>query len=175
MKKIPLSQGKVALVDDEDFERINQWKWYARKDGHTYYALRNNGDKTFLMHREILGAVPSGRPEVDHQDHNGLNNQKTNIRWCTRSDNAMNRLHYMQARKKSTGATSKYKGVNLHPVTHKWVARIRVAKDSCIHLGYYTNEIDAAKAYDKEATIRFGQLARVNFPSGGISNVQDSE
>jgi hypothetical protein len=82
-KEIPLTQGKVAVVDEEDFDRLNKHKWYACKNGNTFYALRKsnvNGKRlTILMHREILGLKP-GDPGVDHRDGNGLNNRRKNLR-----------------------------------------------------------------------------------------------
>jgi len=94
MKEVGLTQNKVALVDDKDFEYLNQWKWHVLKDYLTYYAARNirlaNGKQTSIrMHRVILN-VPKGMV-TDHIDHNGLNNQKANLRICDASENNMNR------------------------------------------------------------------------------------
>ena len=105
MKKIELTQGKFALVDDEDFEWLNQWKWYANHLGYTWYVVRSvrydNEVKAILMHRSILNAKIG--EEIDHINHNGLDNRKKNLRICTRSQNNMNR--------NKLRGTYKYKGV----------------------------------------------------------------
>lgn len=94
MKEIELTQGRVALVDDEDFEELNRFKWFAHRWRHGWYAKRNlqrvEGKRPFLsMHCQIMGKI-SGL-EMDHRDGNGLNNQKDNLRFATRSQNMANR------------------------------------------------------------------------------------
>lgn len=139
MKEIPLTQGKVALVDDEDFERLSQWKWYARKDGSTLYAVRNAPGPergTILMHREVLGDVP-GEMDIDHVDGDGLNNQKANLRIITHRQNCQN-LHIQKS--------SKYPGVCWHKRARKWQAQVGI--DGKIkYLGLYETENDAFEAY----------------------------
>ncbi len=157
MKEIKLTQGKVALVDDADFEWLNQWKWYARKGVNTFYALRNSTDDkvriTVLMHRVITGTTDAKIP-CDHGDMNGLNNQRYNIRVCTHGQNQKNRTSY-------AGSSSKYKGVSFHKPTRKWIAQI---SNNCklLYLGLFDNEIDAAKAYNEAAIIYHGEFARLN-------------
>jgi hypothetical protein len=91
MKEIKLSQGKVALVDDEDFEYLNQFKWHASGNSkYTYYAMHRNKDRNLLMHRIIMNTPDN--LEVDHIDHNGLNNQRLNLRNCSHSENIKNML-----------------------------------------------------------------------------------
>jgi hypothetical protein len=89
MKEIKLTQGQVALVDDEDFEKINQFKWFAAKKGKTFYATRNitvNGKrKSALMHWYIMDGK-----SIDHIDRNGCNNCRNNLRFCTHQENQMN-------------------------------------------------------------------------------------
>ena len=84
-RRIPLTQGKYAIVDPEDFERLNKYKWYAVKDSRTFYSYRNKrvGKKyiSLGMHREILD--PPGHLVVDHINHNGLDNRKANLRLAT--------------------------------------------------------------------------------------------
>lgn len=103
MKEIQLTQGRVALVDDEDYEFLNQFKWHADNHGHTFYAARSlwiNGKKVIhLMHWYVM----KGKG-VDHIKDGGLNNQKSNLRFCDKSKNAMNQ-------KPRKVGTSKYKGV----------------------------------------------------------------
>ena len=94
MKEIKLTQGKVALVDDEDFEYLNQWRWCAAEHHGNYYAIRSeyiNGRKykTIRMHRLIIGAKKG--EQVDHINHDGLCNIKSNLRICTALENANNR------------------------------------------------------------------------------------
>jgi hypothetical protein len=149
-QKIPLSQGKHALVDDEDFDRISQWKWHF-SDG--YAARHSEGSRPVRMHREIM--QPSDGLEVDHIDGNKLNNCRSNLRLATHGQN-------MRNRKLQTGGTSQYKGVVWYAQTSRWQAKIQVDRKT-IHLGYFADEIDAARAYDKAACTHFGEFARLNF------------
>lgn len=136
MKQISLTQGKVALVDDEDYERLNRFKWYAQKARNTFYAFRMLGrGKMVLMHRDILN-TPEGMVP-DHIDGNGLNNQKSNIRIVTVRQNAQN-LHI----KKS----SRYPGVS--PQNKAWRARIKI-NGLNIELGMFPTEEEAHEAYLK--------------------------
>lgn len=156
MKEIQLSQGKVALVDDEDFDRIKDFHWYARKTGNTFYAaykVKSKGKSTtFYMHRIILNA-PSDIP-VDHADGNGLNNQKSNIRLCSHSEN-------MRNTKMFKNNTSGFKGVSWHKRSNKWRAVIKVnAKHK--HLGLFQTDIAAANAYNDAAKKYYGDFARLN-------------
>ncbi len=159
MKRISLTRGKFALVDDEDYDWLNQWKWCAAKQGCRYYATRNTpyADRrqgkppSIFMHRLIMNA-PDGK-EVDHKNHNAIDNRKINLRICTRSENMANMLPY-------THGTSQYKGVGCRD--KKWRARImKNCKE--ILIGRYVLEVDAAKAYDKKAKELFGEFAYTNF------------
>jgi hypothetical protein len=156
MKEIILTQGKVALVDDEDFDRLNQYKWRAHKGTSTYYATRDErvGCKVHMirMHRQILGAKP--KQEIDHRDNNGLNNQTFNIRLCTKSENQCNTRKH--------NGMSIYKGVSWHKKTKKWRVCIKL-NGKGQHIGYFNSELDAAKAYDIVAKKLFGEFARTNF------------
>ena len=160
MKKIPLTQGKFALVDDGDYEMLNQFKWFALKRPHTFYAARNipggKRQKTIYMHTVIM-QTPKDM-EVDHRDGNGLINQRYNLRVCTRSQNSQNLL--------PQGGTSKYKGVHWYKAGNRWQGHIRHNYKK-IHLGYYTDEIEAARAYDEKAKELFGKFAHLNFPERG--------
>lgn len=157
MKQIPLTQGKVALVDDEDFEWLNQWKWCAIRGRKTWYAARGemrNKKTTYIrMHREIL-KTPKGM-DTDHKDHNGLNNCRNNLRIATNSQNQHNQLL------RGIG-TSKYKGVSWDKGRKKWRAVIRVNKKTK-SIGRFTTEVAAAKAYDCRAKKLYGEYACVNF------------
>ncbi len=156
MKEIKLTQGKVALVDDEDFEELNKFKWCARKDRNTYYAVRRNKELkigNIQMHREIL-KVKDKTLLVDHRDHDGLNNQKNNLRVATAAGNSKNR----QSRK---GSASKYLGVYWAVNNNKWLASIR-NNGKNIYLGYFINELDAAIAYNIAAVEIHGEFANLN-------------
>ena len=159
MREIKLTQGQVALVDDEDYERVNQFKWSARKSGNTFYVIRNirvNGKrKTQLMHVFIMGDNPL-KLDIDHIFGDGLNNQKCNLRFCTASQNAMN----AKIRK---NCSSIYKGVCFHKALQKWMAYIQI-NGKLTHLGLFKMEIDAARAYDIAVKIHYGEFAHPNFP-----------
>ena len=107
------------------------------------------------MHREIL--KPPRCLFVDHINHNGLDNRKANLRFATRTQNNWNRIHHKQ------NSSSRYKGVAWHKHTKMWAARIGV-NGRRIALGYFDNQIDAAKAYDKAAKKHHGEFAVLNFP-----------
>ena len=107
------------------------------------------------MHREILG-ITDPKINVDHLDGDGLNNQRSNLRVCTDSQNGANRG-------KQKNNKSGYKGVHWNKKTKKWAAQIQYHK-KVLNLGYYSDIIEAAKAYDKKALELFGEFARLNFP-----------
>lgn len=158
-KIIPLSRGLGAIVDDEDYEWLMQWRWHTNTGGKTFYAVRNirmdAGRKTLqLMHRLIL-QTPAGLV-TDHIDGNGLNNQRTNLRVCKHRENICNRRAQVSA--------SPFKGVFLNPGQIKeYRARIKL-NGKTIHLGSFLTEIEAARAYDAAAREYHGEFARLNFP-----------
>lgn len=139
MKEIPLTQGKVALVDDEDFERINQFKWYARKTHNMYYAVhtlpRSQNQRKLYMHAIIIGTPP--RKMTDHINGDGLDNRKENLRVVTNRENLQN-LHVKK--------TSKYPGVRFVRQSKKWRATIQF-KGKQYNLGNYSDELTAATVY----------------------------
>jgi len=154
MKEIQLTQGKVALVDDEDFEYLNQFKWNAYKKNNVFYTSRYtgkvNGKHIYIyMHWDVMD-----RKWIDHVDHDGLNNQRSNLRPCTSQQNMMN------GRKRNVITSSKFKGVCWFKRKSKWIAFIK--KEKQIHLGYFNNEIEAAKAYNTKAIELFGEFACLN-------------
>jgi hypothetical protein len=153
-KSIPLNKGMFALVDDGDFERLNQYKWRVAKIGNTYYAERG-GSTGIRMHRDIMGSMCAGKL-VDHSNGNGLDNRRCNLRVCTISQNAMNG-------RRATNNTSGYKGVNYHKCKRRYRATIKKDGKSK-HIGLYDTAEAAARAYDKAARMLFGEFARVNFP-----------
>jgi hypothetical protein len=160
MKEIKLTQGKVAIVDDEDYEWLSQWKWYANKRGYTYYALRcpwvdRKPDPRF-MHREILGLKKGDGKIVDHLDRDGLHNWKNNLRIVTPSISILNR-------KKNKNNTSGYRGVSWNKNAQKWIVNIGI-NDNNIYCGLYSDIIAAAHIYDIAALKYFGEHAILNFP-----------
>jgi hypothetical protein len=159
MKKIPLTQGKFAIVDDEDYELLSQRKWCAIKWGNTFAAI-TNGQKNIkghpemiYMHRLIIGLKKGQRLQVDHINHNGLDNRGCNLRLCTAQQNQWN---YTKASNKS----SKYKGVCRHKCGG-WTAYINKNK-KLIYLGYFKTEIEAAETYNAKAKELFGEFAKLN-------------
>lgn len=157
MRKILLTQGKVALVDDADFGAVNAFGWCAAKLGRGFYAVRNvqqaDGSRaTQYMHQFLLPGVP----RLDHRDGNGLNNQRDNLRPATARQNQQG------FQRKRANTSAQFRGVTLH-FCGKWQARIGV-NGKKIHLGYSRSETDAAKAYDDAARKTFGEFASPNFP-----------
>lgn len=160
LKEIQLTQGKVALVDDADYGRLNRFKWYAHKQPRTYYAARNirmsdSKRLKIFMHQVILGLQPGDPRQCDHRDGNGLNNIQSNLRICT------SRQNNQSQRKKRKVGTSKYKGVCWHRGRRKWCSRIHVSGEQ-IFLGLFESEIGAARVYDAAAVKYHGAFALTN-------------
>ena len=159
MKEIPLTQGTFAIVDDEDYEWLNKYKWFLSISCSSAYATRSarreeGRQHTIFMHREILqcdrGFV------IDHKNGNHLDNRRSNLRVATRSQNAAN------AKKRRTGS-SRYKGVAWYKPRKQWISQITRKGLSSV-IGFFDDEIDAAKAYDAAALEEYGEFARPNFP-----------
>jgi len=158
MKLIPLTRGKFAMVDDEDYDYLMQWKWFSRSNGFTDYAGRTqrcNGIQIFYsMHRDLM-KTPRDLL-VDHINGNGLNNQKANLRNCTLAQNMYNR--------KNNGK-SKYHGVSFY-YDKKGKQYIRTAariNGVYTYLGTFKTEEDAARAYDAKIKETRGEFANLNF------------
>jgi hypothetical protein len=159
MKLIKLTKGKFAIVDDDDFEYLIQFKWQCHNRSNTCYAARSVtvGVKkriTQKMHQLILGEndLKNG---IDHRNGDGLDNRKLNLRFCNQSENNMNK-------KPRVGCTSKYKGVYLKRSLNKFVSTIKI-NGRAKHLGFFDNDFDAAIAYDNAAKELFGEFAKINF------------
>lgn len=161
-RRIPLTQGKYALVDPEDYERLSKHKWHANKGGATFYAVRWAPRKrqkkltVIYMHRQVLNNPDS--EFIDHINHNGRDNRKANLRPATRAQNNCNRKKY------DNNSYSKYKGVSFQQKNRKWSAQIGL-NNKMMFLGYFKKEIDAAKAYDAAARKYHGEFASLNFDS----------
>ena len=155
MREILLTGGGVALVDDEDFERISAHRW--RMDSRGRYARRSSEERgkgriEVLMHREVSG-FPDG-VMTDHINGNRLDNRRSNLRPATNSQNQMNR---------KTSSASGFKGVVYVPRKRKWQATIRI-QGRTRFLGLFASPDVAARAYDSSAAAAFGEYARLNFP-----------
>lgn len=145
MKEIQLTQGKIALVDDEDFERLSLVKWTAAKGKKTFYAYRKpprvKGQvrRNIFLHHDVLGRPPLGFMN-DHKDGDGLNNQKANLRFVTNRQNCQNH--------KNVAETSKYPGVSWHTNSGRWRTCVRIG-DKRKQLGLFRNEMAAFLAYQR--------------------------
>jgi hypothetical protein len=153
MKEIPLTKGYVAIVDDDDYEYLSQFKWrvqgkiYAVRDDHS------TGKRLQLyMHREIAGAKKG--EVVDHLNHQTLDNRKENLRACSQTYNNGN--HHMRS-----DNTSGYKGVTWNKRDRKWVAQI-MFNGKNIRFGNFESKHDAARVYNFWAMDLFGEHALVN-------------
>ncbi len=141
-----------VMVDDEDYNLLNQFYWSVDKDGTVTSSLKGKLKKRIILARFLLN--PPDNLEIDHIDGNRLNNQRSNLRFATSNQNKMNR----GPRKDNT---SGYKGVSWHKQRSKWTVRIK-ANGKYLSLGLYDNKIDAAKVYNKSAIKYFGDYAWLN-------------
>lgn len=155
MKEITLTKGKVAFVDDSDYEIVKGFHYYYHSKG---YAIRWAGahhiPKEVYLHHDIVGKAPQGFV-VDHINGNKLDNRRNNLRFVTRSQNRVN------SRKTRYGKYSKYRGAHFHKRKGMWSASIGV-NGKLIHLGYFFNELEAALAYNDAANKYFGIYAPLN-------------
>ena len=155
MKEIySASKGEVILVDDEDYNWLNKHKWYNNGVGYmSTYIKINNQRKRKYIHRLIMNEPDN--MNIDHIDGNGLNNQKSNLRIVTVSQNQMNR------RKGKKSSSSKFKGVYFHKGDKQWISRIHI-NGKTKYLGHFKIEKEAAMAYNKAAIELFGEYAHLN-------------
>jgi len=155
MKKIPVTGGLLALVDDEDYPTLSLLKWHKQPGANTWYAATNvlQGDGKYskvLMHR-MINKTPAGF-DTDHRDGNGLNNTRLNLRTATRTQNQRNRSPNRRS-------TSRHKGVYWLKDRSRWHASITI-NGRLHHLGNFVNEVDAAKAYAERAAKEYGEFHR---------------
>ena len=163
MAEIPLTQGKVALVDDADLPLLSGYTWRAQKwtGGNGWYAItslyvRGSGRRNRLVVPILMhGLLLHDAPRVDHRDGDGLNNRRENLRPCTQSQNLANR-----GKETKRICSSRYKGVGREP-GRPWRASIRL-DGRPRHLGYFTDEAAAARAYNAAALAHWGEYARLN-------------
>lgn len=159
-KYIELTQGKKAIVDDEDYEYLNRFEWRFVRG----YALQRGSKdgKQIRLHRVVmerkLGRKLTESEIVDHKDRNPANNTRDNLRLVT------SRQNFLNSSKSIFPKTSKFKGVYWSKAAKKWQAQIRHGK-KLSYLGIFENEEDAAREYDKWARVYFGEFAGLNFPN----------
>lgn len=158
-QKVPVGKdGLFALVDDEDYALVSQYKWYIVNGYAKAHTGRQNGkDGTLQMHRLILGLGSGDLRHIDHANHDGLDNRRCNFRLATPAQNNAN------SRKQRRITTSQYKGVAWRRREQQWCAGIGVHGKK-LWLGYFDNESEAARAYDSAAVQFFGEYALLNFP-----------
>jgi len=162
MKVITINSPKYGIkevfVDDEDYDDLIKYTWCVAKLPNTFYAIRSTcikgKESSVRMHRQILG-LNNPKDLADHKDHNGLNNQRSNLRTANAQQNNRNRIS-------SPKSSSKYVGVCWHKKDKRWQASIVVNKKA-IHLGQFKTEIDAAKSRDNASIKYFGEFAHLNF------------
>jgi hypothetical protein len=160
MQTVILTRGVSVIVDDNDYQKLSQHKWYACKKRNTFYAYRDSGPRKnkirIPMHREILGLTKGDGLIVDHINQNPLDNRKENLRIVSHNFNQ----HNCKERKNGSG----YRGVVKHG--NGWMAQISV-NGKHKYLGYFKDKIDAAKSFDAEISNYYGDAAVTNFPKGG--------
>lgn len=165
MKKLPLTNGGFALIDDEDFERLSAYPWRrqpAQRSDIEYAVYTASAGKrtTIRLHRMILGAT-SGQ-SVDHRDGNGLNNAKSNLRICTHAENCRNRKTRYDSK---TGIKGIKRHISHGKETSQWMARIGVDGNR-LYLGLFDSKEAAAIAYQNAAKLYHGEFARFTQPKG---------
>ena len=159
MKKIPLTKGKFALVDDDDFKKLSKYSWRYHRGGRCEYARRvplvNDSPDVanyFSMHRQILKAKCGTR--IDHINGNGLDNRRSNLRYCNHSENICNR-------RLNINNKSGFKGVFFDKRIKKWT--VSISKNRVLYrVGAYNTAHDAMIAYDAAAAVLHGKFARTN-------------
>ena len=162
--KIPLTRGMFAIIDAEDFEKVSSHKWYAYKGYSKFYAGKSQWQpgkkrqKLLCMHNFIFGEIPKGMM-IDHINGDGLDNRKCNLRIATRSQNRGNARKTVQIFGRPT--SSKYKGVCWDKNNKKWQVQMKINNKSR-HIGQFSDEKEAAKAYNKAAMAHFGEFAALN-------------
>jgi len=175
MKKIELTQGQFAKVDDEDYDFLMLKKWHAKKNTNSFYAIhsKNNGnviEKT-LIHRYIMikhGLLTDLSKEIDHIDHDGLNNQKSNLRACTHADNAKNKRPWRRSKYLGVSLSKDQRAYFLKDGTRRvskttYRYRVSIMSDGKkFDLGSFKAEKDAALAYNEGAIKHHGEFANLN-------------
>jgi len=149
MKIIKLTQGKQTIVDDADFDFLNQWKWHYN----VKYAVGQTGDKgakkRVYLHTLLLKKKPN--QFIDHINGNRLDNRRTNLRLCSNRQNQQNRA-------RPSNNTSGFKGVVWNKKSKKWQSGIKINSKQ-VHLGLFNDKFEAHNAYYEAAKKYFGEFA----------------
>ena len=157
MQLLPIKDGGFTLVDDWIYDIVYKWSWRL-SDGYPRTNINIDGKRYHIcLHHFVMGKPLSGW-EVDHKDHNKLNNLKNNLRWCTHQQNNFNRCAYNKAK-------SVYKGVKWDSTKKRWEVRLSIGPRR-MRFGRYRTETEAALAYDAAARKYHGEFAWLNFPEG---------
>lgn len=151
-KEVLTVDGKVVLVDEQDYETVKRYQWVAKPEGSRFYAVTKRPPLT-RMHRMIMKAKPG--QIVDHINGNGLDNRRENLRFCTGQQNSCNK-------KKMPFNKTGFKGVYWDKLKNKFAAQIGV-QNKIKHLGYFDCPFKAARAYDAAAKELHGEFANLNF------------
>lgn len=165
-KNISLTQGKVAIVDDADYEELVKHNWYFDGRYAVRWAKRHfYRREKIMLHRAILN--PNDDVDIDHINGDTLDNRRENLRICSHAEN----MHNM---KKHADNTSGYKGVTWDKRTRKWQAQIQVSGRK-VFIGRFSDKVEAAVAYDEKAREIFGIYAKVNFEDATDSDARRLE
>lgn len=166
MKRVELTQGMHALIDDEDYLLVNQYNWCVLQTAHRHWVAvtgpnKKTEGKLLYMHRLIMNIGPG--QQVDHREHyeDYIDNQKSNLRLCTNAENQYNQ------RKQLKKTSSQYKGVHWNKQRCKWQVRINVNRKTN-HLGLFIDEDEAARTYNVAAIEHFGEFAKLNEVRNGL-------
>lgn len=159
MCSIPLDKGKVAIVDQDDYQMLSGYRWYAVPMGRNWYAMTSTSGSHVLMHRMLLGLTDPAQT-TDHANGDGLDNRRSNLRTCSHRENMWNC-------RMPVSNSSGFKGVHLHRLTGRWRAQIR-NDGSSRSLGLFDSPEAAARAYDRAAFAARGQFARLNLVAGEV-------
>lgn len=137
-KEIQLTKGAIAIVDEEDFEELNQYSWHIDSDGYARRGVRVKGKVISVRMHHFLNKTPKGK-QTDHINHNKLDNRKSNLRTVTHRENQLNRKGLQI--NNTSGATGVYK----HKSTGKWTASIK-KNNKNVYIGIFETFDEAVSA-----------------------------